>query len=138
MSDPSRPPSLEERTLGAASYLLELTPVGLLGAVLVLLVKGGTSRFLGVHATQAILVTIALRITALLLPPLTVFAPSSLGGATMVVANAVAAAFPTVVTAWLGLSALHGRRPALPFLGRFSERLLGPPDADLGNPSRPT
>lgn len=117
-------PSSEDRALAAASYLLDLTPLGLLGAVVVLLVRGRESRFVGVHGAQAILVSIALRLVAQLLPPAAALSPLPLAGPSTMITSALASLLPVIVMAWLGFAAFHGRPAALPLLGRWSERLV--------------
>jgi uncharacterized membrane protein len=115
--------SHEDRAFAAVAYLLDLTPIGLLGAVVIILVNGREARFVGVHATQAILALLAVRLVvrmgpALALLPLSVAAP-------LAAASSIAAAIaPLIAATWLGFSSLRGSHAALPGLGHWSERIV--------------
>jgi uncharacterized membrane protein len=136
----SAAPTWGERILGGAAYLCWLLPpLWLLSPLLIYWWKGRTSRFVALHAVQAVLLFYALFVFSfaqLLAWPLVMWSglvrTKMQGDVLMWIMAAVMTGVFAWGFLWMPLDPLRGRPAGLPVLARWAERILSSPLGEHG------
>ncbi|APR87640.1 hypothetical protein A7982_12989 [Minicystis rosea] len=124
-----------ERVLASAAYLSALGGFWLIVPAALYLWRGKTSRFIGFHAVQAVMLQVALIpigaiaigacMGLMILLDGVGHAASALGIVLAYLVLGLAVMLPAAITLWMGLCALRGQPKSLPLLGRWARRVVG-------------
>jgi uncharacterized Tic20 family protein len=133
-------PSQQDRVLAGAAYLISLAGFWFFGPLALYFWKGKTSRFLGFHSIQAILLHLAAIPFTLVGVALAIVVQVAIGiignrGGSheiaegvgillMLVALGVALVLPLFMTVWMGISVMRGKPGRVPIVSRLTERIV--------------